>query len=376
MTPTTVRQRASIRPRANAQSFGDQRDDATTALRAGSKLLCDRLSPSDCTTLRWVFGELEGTMGIGSNFGAMCQRLRELDVRADLPLELLEPAGEADLPLASVPRESRGGQRIPYRIGPKLPLSEMVPRSTMHVKSAIASNRELVPRIEKWACWTNGGRPAFGGALGSRYQRSRNDIAIGSRVHDARAALLTMPLDAAVALYRMYGQDTSRSMLQRYPDLGDLVALAEDSDIVAAHATKLTKELRQATGAEAFRRGIAAEDAEEMRRARCAAEIQRLTTSRDAALTEEASDRYQVEIDDMERRLSVPMPRVPTIDETVLHVGESRLTVTPREALSNLLESLPLDSKRRNTIAKEIYDECAHTLVRASNAFRKARAEL
>jgi hypothetical protein len=70
-------------------------------------------------------------------------------------------------------------------------------------------------------------------------------------------------------------------------------------------------------------------------------------------------------------------PRAPgrtkTFDDVDRHTRDSRLAVTPREALSDLLESRPLDSKPRNAIAKEIREQAGRMLVAASAAYRKAR---
>ena len=36
-----------------------------------------RLSASDVDNIRWVFSELEGLVGLGSNFGHMCERIQQ-----------------------------------------------------------------------------------------------------------------------------------------------------------------------------------------------------------------------------------------------------------------------------------------------------------
>ena len=50
----------------------------------------------------------------------------------------------------------------------------------------------------------------------------------------------------------MYGQDTSKLLTAQFPDLGDLVALVEDTDIITEHVVRMTKKLRKEPRARTF----------------------------------------------------------------------------------------------------------------------------
>ena len=56
-----------------SQSFGSS---VNAGRRGEDRLLSLRLPPSEISILGWVFSDLEGYVGLGSNFGVMCDNMR------------------------------------------------------------------------------------------------------------------------------------------------------------------------------------------------------------------------------------------------------------------------------------------------------------
>lgn len=311
---TVVTSRAPRAGVGKVQSFGGDRRARSAH---NDRLQARRLPASDIATLRWVFDLLEGSMGIGSNFGASITKIQEgrsfqpdiegfvgecceIEPDAVCTLADLQSVSRAWCAEAAVKRPSptalakwltergvtrakvrgrtelRGLRLKPWAKGAPLPPhSERMEPQRMHVRNEHGETRvDRCARVEVWACWEMGGRPQYSRQLG-RERRPDDYLApivrvpqdprrLGTQVYDARAALLEIPLAYAVTLYRMYGQDTPRSMHcfpgckggaqhsgiceNRYPWIGDLAPLAEDTPLVIAHAAKLTREARIASG--------------------------------------------------------------------------------------------------------------------------------
>jgi hypothetical protein len=390
---------------SRVQSFGgdDELAKRVRRARADDRLLQLRLPAADVTCLNWTFDLLEGSMGIGSSFGAQIQRVQEgrhyvadvdcffgecCEVEDDAVCtwhDLLSvarawssDAGGAPLKSSqlrtwleergTIREKSKGriklrGVRVkPWVGGAALPpLSDRVAPQTMHVGSVAQSCKADDLPVEGWACWSSDTTIASLLHSGEKVRASSPRA-----IRACREALLAMPTAHAVTLYRMYGADTSREFRKRYSDLLDLAPLAEDTPMVLAHAEKLTGEARSTEHFAHFARAL--EDAERMP-ARVA-EYGRLR------------EEWQKSEHDETRASRNPRklfggPRAPgrtkTFDDVDRHTRDSRLAVTPREALSDLLESRPLDSKPRNAIAKEIREQAGRMLVAASAAYRKAR---
>ena len=204
------------------QTYGeDEERRERKARKSGENLYKLRLPASEANVLRWVFSDLEGRVGNGSNFGQMIAQLAAA------------PDAKAD----------------PWPRG--TPVSEQVDRQTMYVHGGAPPGRALRDTAcEGWACWSHHGP---------------NGLA--TAVHVAREALLGIDTHHAVTLYRMYGADHTEvarttllgresdgadehgpkfkekyRLVWRYEGLGDLTPLAEDSPTVRAHAEELSSE--------------------------------------------------------------------------------------------------------------------------------------
>jgi hypothetical protein len=168
--------------------------------RGTDRLLQLRLPNAEISILKWCFTWLEGQVGLASNFGAMCDRVHAGSLHVEEPT-----------------------------YGPRPYHALRIPPSVMHVKHAPtwACASAEPGSVEGWACWSNHGTSAGRDRLGTAVLR-------------AREALLAIGVAHAVCLYRMYGQDTPRLFYARYPGLKDLAPIAEDAELVVAHAAKMT----------------------------------------------------------------------------------------------------------------------------------------
>lgn len=61
-----------------------KRSQTFSGRRGNDSLLALRLPPSEINILRWVFSDLEGYVGLGSNFGRMCDNMRSGQLVKDL----------------------------------------------------------------------------------------------------------------------------------------------------------------------------------------------------------------------------------------------------------------------------------------------------
>ena len=191
-----------------------------------------RLSASDVDNIRWVFSELEGLVGLGSNFGHMCERIQQSQPPKPKPKTKSEhepehERGDISLVLADrrvrEPRLSRQGVPVPL----------------MHVRGTSYELRAYCSPLDAWC----------GPGISRRNPKSQS-------VHAAWLALSAMIGQGltveVITLYRMYGADSSRLLTAQFPDLGDLVVLAEDTDVVQEHLVKMTKILRRESRAQSF----------------------------------------------------------------------------------------------------------------------------
>ena len=208
-----------------------------------------RLAPSDIENIRWVFNDLEGLVALGSNFGHMCERIKQSQPPRPPKAPKPEPHEKGEIRLALADR----------RIGQPKERRQGVPPQLMFVRGTSYELRAYCSPLDAW-CGPN---------VKGRNPKSKS-------VHTAWLALSSMvawspsqiggelPLDPystpkggenkkhIVTLYRMYGQDTSKLLTAQFPDLGDLVALVEDTDIITEHVVRMTKKLRKEPRARTF----------------------------------------------------------------------------------------------------------------------------
>ena len=189
-----------------------------------------RLPSADIDHIRWAFSELEGLVGLGSNFGHMCERIKQSQPPKPPKAQKPEPHERGEIRLALADRRIGTSKKLPR---------QGVPLPTMHVRGTTYELRAYCSPLDAW-CGPN---------IKGRSPKSLS-------VHVAWLALSAMVRQGltarVVTLFRMYGQDTSRLLTARFPDMGDLVALAEDTDIIAAHVVRMTKRLHAESRSKTF----------------------------------------------------------------------------------------------------------------------------
>lgn len=272
------------------------------------------------------------------------------------------------------------------------PLSDRIEPETMHVKSIAPSAKAAdgMP-VEVWGCWANGGRKLVPRTWeAERFAETQPDATrkdaydysrlLGSQVHEARAALLAIPVEHAVTLYRMYGQDTAKEFVARYSELGDLVALAEDTDVVAEHAERMTREARHLEDTRHRERDTRESGEELVAVAALGSKLAEMRSRLPERLATEADLDLSDTVEATQRRLDALMARSAKTRRSGWVLSESRVSVTPREALSDLLEPKSGESKeirdRRKDRASAIVREAGRKLANASKAFRAARTKI
>jgi hypothetical protein len=181
------------------------------------RLLAQRLSPSDVSTLRLLFGGLESMVGLGSNFGAMIDRMKAAEVVTCKHPARLHPREQC---------QTCGRKAACSGCGECTACGELPWGPHVHETIGSAVSGELEP-AELWACWTN-----------------HNDSSMGLAVREAYGALLRMlehgGSDYVRHLFRMYGGAMPARLYSDYSKLGDLVPLATETDAVIDHADKMS----------------------------------------------------------------------------------------------------------------------------------------
>jgi hypothetical protein len=382
------------------QSFGLDDLPAKTASRM-------RLPASEEDALRWLFFRLEGEIGLRSNFGDMCNRLEASKIVADRPLEELEPEGTPPSPpvFDEIVQESTGvrlamtidragayGRARKLRARRKrMPLSERVPRETMHVRSAAPHASCQDQPFETWACWSNRGLTAMG--------KPR----LGQSVLDARRTLLRMlgagDLHNVFVLATMYGEEPERATdpsakpdvdadgkplspepppwrwVKDFGMLDDVVRLAPMTKIVLEHVEKMNAAAREGVQVAAFERDLMHAETAPRAAAMARAALDRVLLQDDgseafASVVEEATERArQCERSARAARL--------TVDDVTRHAEQSRVFVTPLEALYDLLIPRSGENKirreARKLIGKRITSEATSLLINACKSYRLAK---
>ena len=231
---------------AAATSWGGLVRDAD---RATANPLSLRLPPSDVAALRFVMGGMESLVGLGSNFGAMCQRLEE----GTVPSGTLGTSWEVES--ARLDASESGAVGSSGFVGQRI-----------HVHTGHAPYRvDQLTKIEAWACWSN---HASGG---------RNEP-LGRRADIAYHTLVEM-VDRGqkrhvVTLYLMYSDATPASRRSDFGrsdayGLADFVPLALETETVLRHAKKMTAELRRELAEKFAGDRMVTVDADSRRPCRC-----------------------------------------------------------------------------------------------------------
>lgn len=284
------------------------------------RLLSMRLPASDVSALRFFFGGLESLMGLGSNFGAMCERLQS---------------------------QTAGGRW--NEDGHARAQATHIDGAEMHVKHAMApcARTDRLQPVEGWACWSNHTDGSLGDAVCEAHDTLVRMVERGDKVH-------------VIVLWLMYGKDTPIAWTRAFPQLGELVPLACETATVLRHAEKMTADLRNDL-AISFRESRMEGDALDSRRpCPCGKHVWALCPQRPGP--------RPVALDPHFQRIRGEQPR--------------RERVEPYEALSHLLGTAAGEKKRpdaqqrhaqRERVATEIRIEAAKMLIAASNAYVRAR---
>lgn len=278
-----------------------------------SKLLSLRLPQSDVDDLRFVFGGLESMVGLRSRFG------EQITILAASAATACEHSPTRDPCCYCRQRYACQHCGKCTRCGAQT-FEHMYVGSSTHGESAHDPLQPLA--LEAWCCWRNQKAVDY------------KPPPLGARARETRDALVVMVdrghTGDVVTLWRMYGASTPRERLEHFKSLGDLVPLATETDAVQAHAERLTKRLREEHETELFEQAVK-----------------------------------------LGRRGSK------TFEDLPRHIAASKLTVTPMEALHDLLDSVHGEAKDRRLERAEHVGKVkrqAHTmLVEASHAYRRAK---
>lgn len=311
-----------------------KRSQTFSGRRGNDSLLALRLPPSEINILRWVFSDLEGYVGLGSNFGRMCDNMRSGQLVKDLR--------ESGWAVGDGPSD---GDDFCKPAGAKTVGMDAI---YMHVGTAHRTRLKDSPS-DGFVCWSNhgydgSGKPRLGTAIGlAREALSMLDVkhvVVLAKMYSAEPEGKADPMFSAVEL----GTDGKPKppepppwrWTSDYKMLGDVVVLGTMTETVTAHAEKLTREMREDFHTKCFERGL-------------------LLPASDTSRRKTA--------DDVER-----------------HARESRLIVTELEAMADLLIHRSGESRekkrQRDELALQVKREANNLLVVASSAYRMARTRI
>jgi hypothetical protein len=340
----------SVTLKRNTQSFGEDLDDPKYRKRRGGKggdRLEMRLPPSEVAILRWVFSDLEGYMGLGSNFGRMCDSIQ---IRA----------GGTDPECWTVGGGDSDGEFCSKPAGAISPQSIYVHGTTramiMHDSPA-----------DGYVCWTQHGfdfgKPRLATAIGLAREAlqdmvrrgEKKDAIVLATMYSSEPEGKTDPLFSRPELDEN-GQPkppepTPWRWTLDFKMLGDVVVLGTMTDTVLEHAEKMTKDLRLDFHTKCFERSLPWGPSKHR-----------------------PGDPYLCA-----NGVRV-LERKKTADDVEHHAEESKLRVEPLEAMYDLLIMRSSDSaekkKWRKAEAEKVQREANHLLVVASNSYRAARARV